>query len=216
MPVFALHFTWAQPKLFLTNLKSVHTEVLAISYMLQNVACSLTCSLTHCFSLYIPFIVSLYFSPTVRCTHSQAGKGSTHTFSLNTLNLNSLLISRYVTSLTSPSSPSFSPTIASTHPCFSAFIPLSSRPPCFLPSPFVLTHCSSFSLSSLPFPSPSFLSVPAPSEEPVSTQQPHWKQCLIWKLIKSVFLPVFLLLFSSQACLSGWETAVTLSQMNLP
>lgn len=177
--------------------------------------CILPCcrSSTHCISLPITLLFGLSLSLPVSPfhTHTQAERKSTHTFSLNTLNLNSLLIRRYVTSLTLPSSPSFSPPILCTHPCLLR----SSLPLCFFPSPFIFTRSSSLALSFLPF-TRFFLSVPAPSEEPVSTQQPRWKQCLIWKLIKSVFLPVFLLLFSSQACLSGWETAVTLSQMNLP
>lgn len=137
-------------------------------------------SLSNCPSPYISFILSLSL-----CTHSQAGRKSTHTFSLNTLNLNSLLIRRYVTSLTLPSSPSFS-----VHtPSPAEFNPLSKNPPfrvSFLPHLYLLTALHSLYLF---FPFFFRLSVPAPSEEPASTQQPHWKQCLIWKLIKSVFLP---------------------------
>lgn len=114
-------FYWTQPKLFLSNL-SYRSRVYTVKSwlfptrfkMLHAPSLSLPNSLF--FSPYISFIPSLPFSPTVRCTHSQAGRKSTHIFSLNTLNLNLLLIRRYVTSLTLPSSPSFTPPILCTHP----------------------------------------------------------------------------------------------------
>lgn len=68
-----------------------------------------------------------------------AGRKSTHTFSLNTLNLNSLLIRRYVTSLTLPPSLSGSPPIGRT-PFHSRLRPSLSTLP-----PFIFTHSSSLS-----------------------------------------------------------------------
>lgn len=73
-------------------------------------------------------------------------------------------------------------------------------------SPFKFTHSS---LSSPPL-SPLSPSGACPFTGTFEHSTAPWKQCLIWKLIKSVFLCVLLLLFSSQAWLSGWETAVTL------
>ena len=150
------------------SLESVHDEVLAISYTLQKCCVLSRPRSLNCPSPYISFILSLSLS---LHAHSQAGRKSTHTFSLNTLNLNSLLIRRYVTSLTLPSSPSFS-----VHtPSPAEFNPL-SKPAlsCFLPSPFFIYS----RLSTLFIFSPLFLSASRclpPSEEPVSTRQPPLK-----------------------------------------
>ncbi len=108
----------------------------------KNVARSFTLALSLC---YISFILSLpFFSNCDTHTHSQAGRKSTHTFSLNTLNLNSLLIRRYVTSLTLPSSPSLSPPSLCLASCVHPS--LQSLPSCFLPSQFIFTHSSSLYL----------------------------------------------------------------------
>lgn len=213
-------FSWTQPKLFLANLsyrsraRTMKSWLFPTRFKMLHALFALALELSMFLYLYLFYSLSLFLFPIVRCTHSQAGRKSTHTFSLNTLNLNSLLIRRYVTSLTLPSSPSFpfcAHTLAScAHPS------LHPLPPCFLPSPFIFTRSSSLSLSFLPF-SPFFFPLgTCPFRGTREHSAAPLKLCLIWKLIKSVFLPVFPLLFSSQACLCGWETAVTLSQMNLP
>lgn len=135
------------------SFKSVHDEVLAISCTLQNVACSFT--LTH--SLYL-LILPLLYSANCEMRTLTGRKEDSHTFSLNTLNLNSLLIRRYVTSLTLPSSPSFSPPIPCAHPrlVHSSVSPSALRVsflPSFLPRLYLLV---SLHFLYLFFPSPFF------------------------------------------------------------
>lgn len=94
----------------------------------------------------------------------------------------------------------------SSYPVAHLSIPLSTCS-LTLSFPFICTHSSLLSLSCL-----LFLSLPL--QRNLCALNSPIENCLIWKLIKSVFICELMFLFSSQARLSGWETAVTLSQMN--
>lgn len=123
MPVCALHLTEpSQSYFWRTCLVVQECARWSLGYFLHaSERCMLprSTSLTH--RVFLLIVLSSFLSPPVsthRETHTlTCRKEATHTFSLNTLNLNSLLIRRYVTSLTLPSSPSSSPPILCTHPC---------------------------------------------------------------------------------------------------
>lgn len=154
MVVCELHFTEPSQSYFWQTFLIFQECAQSLCYFLHASKCCMLPrprSLTMFPSLYLFYSLSGFLPHCELHTRSQAGRKSTRTFSLNTHNLNSLLIRRYVTSLTLPSSPSFSPPILCSHPRL-LHSSLSPNPPyMFLPSPFIFTCSSSLSLSFLPF-----------------------------------------------------------------
>lgn len=147
MPVCALHFTELGQSYFWQPVLSsstrswpcLHASKIKIFEKKKKKllhAAWLTLSKPTAFNLRYSLSSARRLSPFL---HSQAGRKSTHTFSLNTLNLNSLLIRRYVTSLTLLPSPPGSPPIGRT-PFHSRLRPSLSTLP-----PFIFTHSSSLS-----------------------------------------------------------------------
>lgn len=146
MPVCVLHLTETSQTYFWQTsscLVSACTDFWLLPTRLRNVAHS-----EWRFSRLIPPLPSLPCEMRARTCSEE----DTCALSLNTPSLNSLPIRRRVTSLTLPPPPSFSPSIACTHPCLPAFIPRSrfpSFPRFYLPISLRSRYLSSVSPRSL-------------------------------------------------------------------